>query len=187
VSAEISERRSSLVFHVGDVSYGDGKGEVWHAFMQGISAFASSTPYMVGVGNHDYDYSKHDRKRHNDPSNAVPFRPTWAKFASDSRGECGVALQARFMMPDNRYLPHISSHILQQLFTSLNPSVSNTCRPLIVRKPHSRCFLRGDIMHAQLQPRGPKVSENDCLYAVMIVQLRIRPSGTLLSMASSTS
>ena len=50
VRQEISQRDTSLVFHVGDVSYGDGKGKVWHAFMEEISTFATSTPYMVGVG-----------------------------------------------------------------------------------------------------------------------------------------
>lgn len=50
VRQEIANRSISLVFHVGDVSYGDGRGKVWHAFMQEISTFASSTPYMVGVG-----------------------------------------------------------------------------------------------------------------------------------------
>jgi hypothetical protein len=50
VRAEVSHRDVSLIFHVGDVSYGDGKGKVWHAFMQEISTFASSIPYMVGVG-----------------------------------------------------------------------------------------------------------------------------------------
>lgn len=52
----------------------------------------------MSAGNHDYDYKK--GKESKDPSNALPFRPK-GKFHGDSRGECGVALQARFMMPDN--------------------------------------------------------------------------------------
>lgn len=50
VRKEIAHRKTSLVFHVGDVSYGDGEGKVWYQFMEEISTFATSTPYMVGVG-----------------------------------------------------------------------------------------------------------------------------------------
>lgn len=63
VRKEVSHRNSSLVFHVGDVSYGDGKGKVWHAFMEEISTFATSTPYMVGVGVHSSPASPGCRPR----------------------------------------------------------------------------------------------------------------------------
>jgi acid phosphatase type 7 len=56
VQREIETKGSDFVLHVGDISYGDGRGEVWDAFMSQISPFASSVPYMVGTGNHDYDY-----------------------------------------------------------------------------------------------------------------------------------
>lgn len=56
VQREIETIGADFVLHVGDISYGDGKGEVWDAFMSQISPFASGTPYMVGTGNHDYDY-----------------------------------------------------------------------------------------------------------------------------------
>ena len=56
VQHEIATAGSDFVLHVGDISYGDGRGEVWDAFMKQISPFASGIPYMVGTGNHDYDY-----------------------------------------------------------------------------------------------------------------------------------
>ena len=56
VQNEITTKGSDFVLHVGDISYGDGRGEVWDAFMEQISPFASGTPYMVRTGNHDYDY-----------------------------------------------------------------------------------------------------------------------------------
>lgn len=56
VQTEISTTGADFVLHVGDISYGDGRGDVWDAFMSRISPFASKVPYMVGTGNHDYDY-----------------------------------------------------------------------------------------------------------------------------------
>lgn len=56
VQNEITKKGSDFVLHVGDISYGDGRGAVWDAFMKQISPFASNVPYMVGTGNHDYDY-----------------------------------------------------------------------------------------------------------------------------------
>lgn len=56
VQKEVESKGSDFVLHVGDISYGDGRGAVWDAFMKQISPFASGVPYMVGTGNHDYDY-----------------------------------------------------------------------------------------------------------------------------------
>jgi hypothetical protein len=77
--------------------YGVGVGTDVFFDIAGISTPAHEV--LVSAGNHDYDYSQ--GKESHDPSNALPFRPRWAKFAGDSNGECGVALQARFLMPDN--------------------------------------------------------------------------------------
>lgn len=98
VRREVAERGARFVLHVGDISYGDGHGDVWHAFMRDIEPVAARVPYMVAVGNHDYDYhGKHKHKRENDPSGADKL-PKWARKDA-SNGECGVALARRFKMP----------------------------------------------------------------------------------------
>ena len=104
VQREVEEHDARFVLHVGDVSYGDGKGEVWQQFMHDISPVASRVPYMIAVGNHDYDY--HKGKHHRDPS-GVPVKelPKWTRHSSDSNGECGVALATRFRMPQHGCAP----------------------------------------------------------------------------------
>ncbi len=44
------EAGADLVFHVGDVSYADGREYVWNSFMNAIEPAASRVPYMVAVG-----------------------------------------------------------------------------------------------------------------------------------------
>lgn len=92
------ENGAELVLHVGDISYADGRLEVWETFMESISPYASRVPYMVAVGNHEYDYAH--QGSHNDPSGADrPFDPEWGNFGNDSGGECGVATSVTFSMP----------------------------------------------------------------------------------------
>ncbi|KAK9868893.1 hypothetical protein WJX84_002861 [Apatococcus fuscideae] len=45
-----------LAFHQGDIAYADGDPRVWNTFMDGIEPYASRVPYMVSIGNHEYDY-----------------------------------------------------------------------------------------------------------------------------------
>ena len=54
VEHEVLQKGARFVLHVGDISYADGKGDVWREFMDTICRFADSAPYMVAVGNHDY-------------------------------------------------------------------------------------------------------------------------------------
>jgi hypothetical protein len=99
VKNEVLHNDVRFVMHVGDVSYADGEGPVWEKFMEGICRFADSVPYMVAVGNHDYDYQGSPK---NDPSGLKPLKPKWGQFTPDSLGECGVALAKRFAMPKDR-------------------------------------------------------------------------------------
>lgn len=67
-----------------------------------IQPVASRVPYMIAVGNHEYDYMTEGTGR--DPSGAhgVPgFHPQWGDYGNDSGGECGVPTAARFTMPSN--------------------------------------------------------------------------------------
>eukprot|EP00892_Ulva_mutabilis_P006097 jgi/Ulvmu1/385/UM001_0392.1 len=97
VRREVEDHSARFVLHVGDISYGDGRGSVWQHFMADIEPVASRVPYMVAVGNHDYDFGKGKHKR--DPSGAGKTKlPKWAREDA-SNGECGVALATRFHMP----------------------------------------------------------------------------------------
>lgn len=44
-------------------------------------------PYMVCLGNHEYDYIGSD------------FAPSWGNYGDDSGGECGIPFTYRFYMP----------------------------------------------------------------------------------------
>lgn len=50
------EGGAELVLHCGDVSYADGDPRGWTAFFDAVEGYAAAAPYMVAVGNHDYDY-----------------------------------------------------------------------------------------------------------------------------------
>lgn len=65
------------ILHIGDISYARGIGALWDSFMYQIEATASQFPYLVGIGNHEYDHVTGGDK---DPSHAQGpggFRPVW--------------------------------------------------------------------------------------------------------------
>lgn len=91
------------VLHVGDVSckiiyyvdflsemssFVDARGFAvrWEQFFYQIEPIASAIPYMVCIGNHEYDYL------------GQPFKPTWSNAAADSGGECGIPFERRFQV-----------------------------------------------------------------------------------------
>lgn len=89
----LSARASSsdFVLHVGDLSYAVGHGAVWKEFGEQIAPIASRVPWMVSIGNHEYDYP------------GQPFAPPLFTYNlnghADGGGECGVPYNARFHMP----------------------------------------------------------------------------------------
>ncbi|CAF4141426.1 unnamed protein product [Adineta steineri] len=91
----------TAILHIGDVSYARGIGALWDAFMSQIELTTSRVPYMVGIGNHEYDHITGGEK---DPSGAPGpggFRPEWGNYGKDSGGECAVPLVNRFHSPSN--------------------------------------------------------------------------------------
>ncbi len=52
------EQGLDLVLHVGDLSYAVGHGYIWEQWMNLISPVAMKVPYMVSVGNHEYDHER---------------------------------------------------------------------------------------------------------------------------------
>ena len=96
----LEEEGNDFILHFGDVSYARGKGWIWERFFRMIEPIASYTPYMVSVGNHEYD---HTGQPHKDPSGVKDggFHPLWGNYGDDSAGECGVPMYYRFDMPKN--------------------------------------------------------------------------------------
>ncbi|GKY98794.1 hypothetical protein MPSEU_000835600 [Mayamaea pseudoterrestris] len=89
-----------MVHHIGDLSYAEGAAHIWDEWQHMIEPITARVPYMVGVGNHEYDHKNGGTGK--DPSGVTTdggFQPDWGNFGDDSRGECGVPTAKRFTMP----------------------------------------------------------------------------------------
>jgi len=78
-----------MVLLIGDLSYAVGNAQRWDQFFYQIEPSAKTIPWMVSIGNHDYDYYNQ------------PFQPSWSNYGGDSGGECGIPYTHRFHMPNN--------------------------------------------------------------------------------------
>eukprot|EP01006_Ploeotia_vitrea_P031255 TRINITY_DN63577_c1_g2_i1.p2 TRINITY_DN63577_c1_g2~~TRINITY_DN63577_c1_g2_i1.p2 ORF type:complete len:601 (+),score=287.99 TRINITY_DN63577_c1_g2_i1:46-1848(+) len=90
-----------FVLHFGDLSYARSHGYVWEFFGNIIEPIASTHPYMVSIGNHEYDHvagGEHDPSGANGPAG---WHPSWGNLGADSHGECARPVHERFHMPDN--------------------------------------------------------------------------------------
>jgi len=97
---DMTEGYRDFALHFGDLSYALGQAWYWDLWFRIIEPMAAQIPYMVSVGNHEYDHWHGGNK---DPSKAPGngFSPSWGNFANDSRGECGVPIYYRFSSPSN--------------------------------------------------------------------------------------
>ncbi|CAF3957658.1 unnamed protein product [Rotaria magnacalcarata] len=101
VTTQVLSKNITCLLHIGDISYARGIGALWDAFMTQIQPIAARVPYMVGIGNHEYDHATGGNK---DPSGAPGpggFRPGWGDYGTDSGGECAVPMVHRFHSPSN--------------------------------------------------------------------------------------
>lgn len=91
---------AELVIHSGDISYARGHAYIWDRWFPMIEPYATKVPYMITIGNHEYDHTSGEGK---DPSGApgTGFHPDWGNFGDDSGGECAVPMYHRFTMPNN--------------------------------------------------------------------------------------
>lgn len=103
VYEEVLNGYDSFLLHFGDISYARGQASIWDTFFQLIEPYATKIPYMISIGNHEYDYTSGGEK---DPSNCsgptgAGFHPSWGNFGSDSSGECSVPMYHRWHVPSN--------------------------------------------------------------------------------------
>jgi hypothetical protein len=87
VKQAVFDRGADMVLHVGDISYANGDVKIWDTFMRYIEPYASAAPYMIAVGNHEYDYRtgrEHGKKHHASHPDASgsdePYDPDWGNF-----------------------------------------------------------------------------------------------------------
>ncbi|CAF3761640.1 unnamed protein product [Adineta steineri] len=102
VTARVLTNNVTCLLHIGDISYARGIGALWDSFMTQIQPIAARIPYMVGIGNHEYDHETGGNNK--DPSGAPGpggFRPKWGNYGTDSGGECAVPMVHRFHSPTN--------------------------------------------------------------------------------------
>lgn len=94
----------SFLLHFGDISYARGQAFMWDQFFHIVEPYATRVPYMVSIGNHEYDYVAGGER---DPSGAagadgrMGFHPSWANYGEDSSGECSVPMYHRWHAPEN--------------------------------------------------------------------------------------
>lgn len=48
-----------FLLHVGDLSYAEAEGLYWDRFNHLIEPIATKLPYMISVGNHEYDHYRY--------------------------------------------------------------------------------------------------------------------------------
>lgn len=97
------EENLRAVHHFGDLSYARGATHIWDEWLYMIEPITRHVPLMIGVGNHEYDYTEGGRAG-KDPSgvNATHgFMPKWGDYGMDSGGECGVPTSNLFEMPSS--------------------------------------------------------------------------------------
>ncbi|KAL8000766.1 hypothetical protein Plhal703r1_c21g0093251 [Plasmopara halstedii] len=101
---DVMDGYDSFLLHFGDISYARGHAHIWDEFFHVIEPYATRVPYMVSIGNHEYDYVTGGV---NDPSGAtgddgrMAFHPEWANYGEDSSGECSVPMFYRWDAPAN--------------------------------------------------------------------------------------
>lgn len=100
-------QKADIIIHMGDISYADGDSSLWDEFMDKIEPFASTIPYMICIGNHEYDWIPSNIDTVDASGLHKPFMPWWGNFGDDSYGECGYPTFNRFPMPQHVALPGV--------------------------------------------------------------------------------
>jgi hypothetical protein len=77
VTTRTTSTNVTCLLHIGDISYARGTGMIWDAFMTQIQSMAVRVPYMVSIGNHEYDHETRGEKDPSDAPSPGGFRPKW--------------------------------------------------------------------------------------------------------------
>eukprot|EP00944_MAST-04C_sp_MAST-4C-sp1_P011916 g11916.t1 len=92
---------NDFLLHFGDISYARGQAWQWEKWFHVVEPLAAQVPYMVSIGNHEYDHEE-GGSGGRDPSGVTSdagWHPTWGNLGDDSNGECGVPMFHRFKAP----------------------------------------------------------------------------------------
>jgi len=84
----------SFLLHPGDLGYAMSSGYIWDVWGMLVAPIAARVPYMVTVGNHEYDHAGARAESSGAPPGG--WHPPWGNLGDDSHGECGVPVAARF-------------------------------------------------------------------------------------------
>jgi hypothetical protein len=102
VRDDLLDGAADFIVHFGDLGYAMGSHWIWDKWGTLVEPAARLAPYMVSVGNHEFDYDQGSQK---DPSKTAgtgdgSFQPEWwTNGATASNGECGVPIFNRFAAP----------------------------------------------------------------------------------------
>ena len=94
VVADIEAGYDAFLLHPGDLGYAEGSGYIWDVWGAFVEPITARVPYMVTVGNHEYDHV--GMKAEGSGAPAGGWHPLWGNLHDDSHGECGVPVSARF-------------------------------------------------------------------------------------------
>ncbi|KAG6426218.1 hypothetical protein SASPL_110438 [Salvia splendens] len=88
------------------ISYARGYSWLWDNFFYQIEPVASKVPYMVCIGNHEYDWL------------LQPWKPDWsnAVYGKDGGGECGVPYSLSAVVKTALYRPDASRPLCQSVY-----------------------------------------------------------------------
>ena len=120
VEREVRENGVDLVLHVGDISYANGVVKIWDTFMRYIEPYASAVPYMIGIGNHEYDYKTgrekaHKHKHHTDASGSEePYDPDWGNYGAHWLKQQGTSVEQSAVCPSP--VQHVLQRVSWPLF-----------------------------------------------------------------------
>jgi len=123
---EIEINGIRAVHHFGDLAYSLGAAHIWDVWLDMVSKFATSVPFMIGIGNHEYDHTSGGGKG-KDPSGvetAGGYQPEWGDFLDDSNGECGIPPSKRFVMVSDyitRFKISFHMHVFINKYVFTNP------------------------------------------------------------------
>ncbi|XP_066910736.1 uncharacterized protein [Clytia hemisphaerica] len=98
VRQEIENNDVKFVYHAGDISYARGYAYLWDQWFHEIQPMSALAPYMINLGNHEY---QHIYAFDKDPSHQPMWHPSWYNGGQGSFGECAIPMVNRFHMPDN--------------------------------------------------------------------------------------